>query len=308
METTRSRFARIFISPDERRLRAGWRILLHLVMFFAILTGISSLLNPLLSAPIVPSGFPSLFLIEILAVTTSVFLARIWFDRRSVISLGSAVDRQTALDLVFGILLTGVIFTLIYLVMQASGWLQLDPISRSSLPAARIAGSMLMGFLGFVFVGWSEELMFRGYWLQNMEDGLNLFWAVMISSPIFGILHLANPNATLAGGVGTAAAGFLLAYAYLRTRKLWLPVGIHIGWNFFEGNVFGFPVSGTENFRLIQPNLTGPEIITGGAFGPEAGLIILPFLLLMAAAIFFYTRGRVKAISPSSGVIAPTTP
>jgi membrane protease YdiL (CAAX protease family) len=82
------------------------------------------------------------------------------------------------------------------------------------------------------------------------------------------------------------------AYAYLRTRQLWLPIGLHIGWNFFEGTIFGFPVSGTTSYQLIHQSVSGPEIITGGAFGPEAGLILLPALLLGTAMVIILTRNR----------------
>jgi membrane protease YdiL (CAAX protease family) len=85
---------------------------------------------------------------------------------------------------------------------------------------------------------------------------------------------------TILSFIGLVAAGLFLAYAYVITRQLWLPIGLHIGWNFFEGNVFGFPVSGLETFKLITLRVHGPELWTGGAFGPEAGLIVFPALLL----------------------------
>ena len=101
-----------------------------------------------------------------------------------------------------------------------------------------------------------------------------------------------NPNSSLGAVLGLIAGGLFFAYAYLRTRRLWLPIGIHIGWNFFEGVVFGFEVSGTQPFHLIRQTVSGPEVITGGAFGPEAGLILLPALLLGFVVIYAYTRDR----------------
>ncbi len=121
-----------------------------------------------------------------------------------------------------------------------------------------------------------------------------VIWAVVLPSVIFGIVHLTNPNATLAGAAGVTMAGLLLGYACVRTRQLWLPLGLHIGNNFFQGVIFGFPVSGQSgSFHLLQSNITGPAIITGGAFGPEAGLVILPFLFLIAGAVYYYTRGQI---------------
>jgi ethanolamine transporter EutH len=118
---------------------------------------------------------------------------------------------------------------------------------------------------------------------------------VFLSSAVFGILHWSNPNAAWNSVVGIFLAGIFLAFAYTRTRKLWLPIGLHIGWNFFEGVVFGFPVSGLDIFQLVHHTVTGPELWTGGAFGPEAGLIIFPALLLGSLLVIFYTRSRTPA-------------
>ena len=96
----------------------------------------------------------------------------------------------------------------------------------------------------------------------------------------------------VAGAAGIFFAGLFLAYGYLRTGQLWLSIGLHIGWNFFEGVIFGFPVSGLDIYRLIRHQIQGPEIWTGGAFGPEAGLIVLPALAVGSVLIYFYTRDR----------------
>ena len=97
-----------------------------------------------------------------------------------------------------------------------------------------------------------------------------MFWAVIISSAVFGLLHLANPNATWVSAAGIFFAGVFLAYGYIRTKQLWLPIGLHIGWNFFEGVGFGFPVSGLADiYKMLRIQVHGPEIWTGGAFGPD---------------------------------------
>jgi len=103
-------------------------------------------------------------------------------------------------------------------------------------------------------------------------------------------LHLGNPNATWYSAAGIFLAGLFLAYAYVRTGQLWLSMGLHLGWNFFEGVVFGFPVSGLDIYRLLRIQVHGPELWTGGAFGPEAGLIVVPGLLLGTALIYGYTK------------------
>ena len=106
------------------------------------------------------------------------------------------------------------------------------------------------------------------------------------------VLLLAAFHRCLTTATGLTLAGLFLAFGYTQTRQLWLPIGLHIGWNFFEGTVFGFSVSGMDWPTLILQRPQGPELITGGAFGPEAGLIQLPALIIGGLLIYFYTRRR----------------
>jgi membrane protease YdiL (CAAX protease family) len=115
---------------------------------------------------------------------------------------------------------------------------------------------------------------------------------VVISSALFGILHIGNPNATWTSVLGILFAGVFLAFGYLRTRRLWLSIGLHIGWNFFEGVVFGFPVSGMKTYSLLNIVVNGPRSWTGGPFGPEGGLVLIPGLLLGFALVEVYSRKR----------------
>lgn len=278
------------LTPGERRLRAGWRLLGQLVLMGFLLALFSivgiTILRPFqdvlaLSAVL---GF--------LAISASVFLARRLLDRRSIRSLGLQWNSKAAADLVFGIILTGAQMGLIYLLFWGVGWLEFEGYAWEFMPSRIVLGGILATFVVFILVGWQEELLSRGYWLQNLREGLNLFWAVVISSGMFAIAHLGNPNIGWMGIAGLLAAGFFLAYGYVCTGQLWLPIGLHIGWNFFEGTVFGFPVSGLDTFKILYHTVHGPEIITGGLFGPEAGLIILPVLLLGAVGIARYASWR----------------
>ena len=135
-----------------------------------------------------------------------------------------------------------------------------------------------------------EELLFRGYILQTILSGSNAFWGVLGSALVFGLFHMINPGASLGAFLGISAAGLLLGFAFVRSGSLWLPIGIHLGWNFFEGMFFGFPTSGVTLPALLQLQISGPVLWTGGAFGPEAGLVIIPGLLLGALLVWLYTR------------------
>ena len=288
----RSMLARIFLSPDEPRLRAGWRLLIHilLMLLFASILGAIAIALGILDLESIWGQ-----ILNFLIITGSVYVARRWLDKRSFESLGLKLDRYTALDILTGIGITFVQMGFIYAAMLGLGWLTFQGFAWDFDPLSVVIRGVVTYFVLFLFVGWNEELLSRGYQLQTIASGLNLFWGVVISSAIFGLLHLGNPNATWVSAVGIFFAGVYLAYGYIRTKQLWLPIGLHIGWNFFEGVVFGFPVSGLSNiYKLIRIQVHGPELWTGGAFGPEAGLIVLPSLILGAFFIYLYTMRRTR--------------
>lgn len=302
-----ARWKNIFLSPGEPRLRSGWRIAVHTIFFnilvacLAIPYAISILVVDLSDSELWISQFISFF-----SITLSVFLARRFIDRRTVSSLGIQPSSRLLPDLFAGFSIAGLMQALVFGLEIGFGWLEVEsfawshtadlqildnlPLSMETKTGLYIAGAVAIWLLYFTIVGWSEELLFRGYRLQNISDGLNPWWALFLSSLWFGAAHWLNPGASWKSMVGILLAGIFMASGYLRTQQLWLPIGLHIGWNFFEGTVFGFPVSGLNLFSLIHPVITGPEAWTGGTFGPEAGLVLLPALLLGSLLIFSYTR------------------
>lgn len=289
----RSILTKIFVSPDEPRLRAGWRLLIQTIMFIlfgVIIFIVASFLG--LDSGDAPAALILQQLLSFIVITGSVYIARRWLDKKSFESLGLKLNQQALFDVLAGIGIAFVQMGFIYILMLGLNWLTFEGFAWEFDPINVVIIGVLTFFVVFIFVGWNEELLSRGYHLQTIASGLNLFWGVIISSAVFGALHLGNPGATWVSTAGIFFAGIYLAYGYVRTKQLWLPIGLHIGWNFFEGVVFGFPVSGLDIYALTRIEVTGPEIWTGGAFGPEAGLIVLPSLLLGAALIYSLTRNR----------------
>ncbi len=292
----------IFLSPDGSRLRAGWRLLIQTIVLLAFSVCLSIPIVVILVASdpsfiyFIPRIKPEFLLLasigETFAVTLSVFLARRFLDKLPVESLGLKLNLQALFDILAGIGFAFIQMGFIFVAMLALGWLTFTGFAWDVDPIGTVITSVLTFFIIFIFVGWNEELMSRGYHLQTLASGINLFWGVIISSAVFGLLHLGNPNATWISAAGIFFAGVLFAYAYLRTKQLWLPIGLHIGWNFFEGVGFGFPVSGLDIYALTRIEVHGPVIWTGGAFGPEAGLIVLPALIVGAILIYYYTANR----------------
>jgi uncharacterized protein len=147
-----------------------------------------------------------------------------------------------------------------------------------------------LGVMAAVAVG--EELVFRGVLLRLVEELAGTRAALVISAVLFGGTHLLNPHATVWGALAIAVeAGLMLGAAYVATRSLWVPIGLHLGWNFAETGIFGATVSGgrTESLSLLHSSMPGPEIINGGGFGPEASVFALlvcavPTILFLRAA------------------------
>lgn len=296
--TPRSILAQIFLSPSERRLRAGWRLVLQSLLLLVILSIISiGVVIVTLFLGLDLNALPPLSLVNLLptalSMTLAVWIARRLLDRRSLVSLGFSVGPRTLADLAVGFLIPGVMMGAIYLLEIGLGWVRFDGWAWQSVPAGQVVLGLLSGLLGFAVVGYQEELLSRGYHLQNVRDGMGLGWGLLVSSGIFALMHLGNPNVTWYTTLpGLLVAGYFLAYGWVRTRQLWLSIGLHVGWNFFEGTVFGFPVSGIDLVGLIRQTPTGPVAFTGGPFGPEAGLILVPAMAVGVALVWRYTRGR----------------
>jgi CAAX protease family protein len=292
----RSLLKRIFISPSEPRLRSGWRLVIQTIIMVVLLIFLSIPFEILALAfhwdPSSDSFFFANTVVELFAFSISVLLTRRFLDRRSFAGLGFKFDRKVLTDLLAGILITLIMMGSIYLVMGRLGWLRFRDFSWHIDPFRLVLGQVLFFFLIFITVGFQEELLFRGYQLQTVASGINLFWGIVLSSLFFGFLHLTNPNSTLISALGIFFAGVFLSLGYLWTGRLWLSISLHIGWNFFEGVVFGFPVSGLAIYPLLRIDVTGPGLWTGGNFGPEAGLIVLPALALGTVLVYLYCRLR----------------
>lgn len=286
---------RVFLEPQERRWRTGWRMGIHgLALFVAVFVfSIPAGLAQIMGAPeaVVLAMGQGAF---VLAVTVTVFLARRFLDRRTILSLGFA--RLNAVkDTVAGFVIAGLIMGAVFAIEWALGWLRVESVAWTTESLFTVIIQLAVWLLIFLAGAWTEELLCRGYWLQNIAEGRGLVLGVAVSSVLFGLLHNLNPNVSVMAIVLLVLAGVFLAVPYLYTRQLWMSIGLHLGWNYFEGNIFGFRVSGLDTFRLIHSTVSGPEIITGGAFGPEAGLIVLAAMALGTLLIYSYMRGRQTA-------------
>ena len=140
--------------------------------------------------------------------------------------------------------------------------------SATGLVSALIAYAVLPGFM--------EELAFRGILFRWLEEFGGSWFALALTSALFGFGHLLNPNATVFSSLAISLeAGVLLGGAYMLTRNLWLAMGLHAAWNFTQGEIFDVPVSGLDQQGLVEAKLSGPTLLSGGTFGLEASVIAM---------------------------------
>lgn len=170
---------------------------------------------------------------------------------------------------------------------------------RFELDPARSVGTLLTGLYIFLFAALMEENLFRGFIFQRLLDGLGTWPAQIALASLFALLHLGNPgmegSTEIVASLDLFLGAVLLGLAYLRTRSLALPVGLHLGWNWTQGHVLGFGVSGYDHAGWLKPVFQGQaEWLTGGAFGPESS-IFSPLVSLLMIGLLWRWRGSVAA-------------
>lgn len=232
----------------------------------------------------------------------SVLLAYRWVVGRTEDRAVDETARVGALSAVTRGLAIGVaMFVLVIACLAAVGGYRVE--GWGSLTAAA-------GFAGVTAVAVvAEELVFRGILFRVLEERAGTWISLVVTGLVFGAVHLVNPEATAWGALAIAVqAGFMLAAAYAATRTLWLPIGLHFGWNFAAAGIFGTEVSGSGAPQGVLAGTTsGPVLLSGGTFGPEgsvfavaAGAVLTAVFLVLA-----HRRGRVV---PRRRVAAPVRP
>lgn len=286
----------IFYNVTEGRLRAGWRILVFCVLFWCFSASIF-FIRPLLG-DIDKSTFLTEYRLLIVGVLTisavlSVLIVRKFIDKRPYVTIGLHLGRGGWKDVLFGFALSGMMAGLFFISAMALGVVQFDSFNPQitggtdliSWLKVMFSGILMLALVEMILVGFWEELVFRGYLFRNMKQGMGLILTIVISCLLYGLVHYTNPNATIMSSAIIVVLGFLRIYGVLLTNMLWLSMGMHIGWNFFQGPIFGFSVSGHESDTLLQISHSGPDWLSGGAFGPEGSIIILPIIILALLAM-----------------------
>lgn len=272
---------RILVSPLTR-------LLIAVALIVALQAAFGAFVRALHVAPTLLLSACAGALVTVLAFV----VVGVLVERRHLPDLGIQPKRALR-DTAVGFGIGAAFISSVIAILAVNGWYR---ATLSTDTARGVAESFLL----FLFVGISEEVLFRGILFRIVEDGLGSWAAAALSAALFGAVHLANPGATWVAGLAIVIeAGLLLAALYIVTRSLALVIGVHWAWNFFEGSVFGAAVSGRATPSVLRPTSGGPPLFTGGDFGPEAGIVAVVVCGTAAAALLVHAAQEGKTLAPS---------
>lgn len=303
------RWQSVFLA--DRRLRPIWRFLLSLPTIFLALFLAGQAHNFLFGQQAFPLNALGMTLLTFPALLGAFKLLTSVLDGRPLATVGLAFRGRWLRELGVGLLMGSV---MILLVAVLEGILGVARFTLGAAPPARLllwaGGLLLFGFIAAT----NEELIFRGYPFQRLVEAVGAVAAVGLCSALFGAVHLGNPHHTWISTLNTALVGIPLAVAYLRTRLLWLPIGIHFAWNFVQGFFLGLPVSGVQiPYPLFRAEVSGNALLTGGNYGPEASLLATAVVVLatgylsFSKSIYISEETRALVFAPAAKVDLPET-
>jgi len=308
MEEVLSGVKRLFWNPQEARLRALFRLPAAFVV--GLLAG--NLLFVL--ARLLPLS-ARVRTVTLLVVGLLSILGIAWFvDRRYLSDLGYGIDGAWLVDGLAG-LTTGA--AMVGVAVAVLSLLGMGTVGAGTFASSETGGTLPELAYAFVFfLGGAalEETIFRGYLLTNVAEGTGSYFgqtravlvAVALTAMLFGLLHAGNPGGSPLSVLNVSLAGVVLGGAYVLTEGLAFPIGLHAAWNFGLGPVFGFPVSGaTTGPSLVALRTDGPSLVTGGGFGPEGGLVMLPALAAGGGLLAWWATTRHDGIVPSGAIAVP---
>jgi membrane protease YdiL (CAAX protease family) len=284
-------------------IKRGWlRVLLIIIPFFFIgilFNGLGITTLALLSNRSIMEIFQNvselstseILLMQAFGTLGTIFIIWIFMrfiDHKKMIDLGFSFSNKLK-DILYGLIAGLVMIGLGSLFLYLSGNLSIQSIVFHPI-------ALFQSVLLFILVAINEEIFVRGYILSNLMDSMNKYLALLLSALLFMALHLLNPNVSTIGMTNVFLAGILLGVSYIFTKNLGFPLAFHFSWNFFQGPIFGYEVSGTNTSTLLSHKLTGSEWLTGGEFGFE-GSILASILCLIAITFFWLVYRKQNSLS-----------
>ena len=293
----------VFINPVGR-LRSGWRLLIFIFVYVCLLflLGTAVRIFYAIAINVAPGHTPGAYvgnvvfrLMLLAAALGAAYICMRWLEGLPWRALGLWLHVGWLRDLFVGSLIGIASLAVATAIATAGGGLSFTVSGRAAL--FQVAQTLLFSAALFIVAALAEEALFRGYPLQTLTRAKLIGFGVLVTSFAFAAIHMGNPN--LKQGLpylNLLLAGVWLAVAYLRTRSLWFPLGVHWAWNWALGSLFGLPVSGINDLAphpLLHGTDLGPAWLTGGSFGIEGGLACT--ITLVVSTIFIWRTGLVRA-------------
>lgn len=283
-----------------------WAIILSLIFMYG-----GSLMGSLATVPLflalrnIPLFFNNKDLLSLLITLFSfVFISLLVFfrvkviEKRSFSSIGFNKNnwlKKYSLGFLIGLAM----MSIIVLILLPFGYITVDKNPIQPVGVSAIA-SVLVILFGWIIQGATEEIVTRGWLLNVLSTKYNIGVGLLISSTLFGLMHLTNPNVNYIAVINIILVGLFYGLYVIKTNDLWAVCGMHSAWNFAQGNLFGFEVSGLDVSvgSLIDLNLVGSDFVTGGIFGPEAGITATFILLASIGILLFIDKKRYFSNKP----------
>jgi uncharacterized protein len=299
-EFTLSPMAGLFWNVQERRLRAGCRLLIFLVMTLVV-AAVDGRVRAGLAGRL-PDLYEDLVraLVFALLIAAALYLASRVLDHRRMSDYGFHFSRTWWIDLGFGLVLGALLMFGVLAVELAVGWVN---VTGSFAPSSGqpFVATILVGVVVVAAVSFGEEAAYRGYPIKNLAEGVaRVRWgiviAVVIPAAFFGLAHATNENATWLSVFNIVIFGLLFGTGYVLTGELALPIGLHFGWNFVQGFVFGVVASGRDyGSVLVLADDSSATLWTGRPYGAEGGLIGTAAFIAGFVATFAWARSQHRA-------------
>ena len=277
-----------------------WAIILSLIFMYG-----GSLMGSLATVPLflalrnIPLFFNNKDLLSLLITLFSfAFISLLVFfrvkviEKRSFSSIGFNKNnwlKKYSLGFLIGLAM----MSIIVLILFPFGYITVEKNPIQPVGVSAIA-SVLVILFGWIIQGATEEIVTRGWLLNVLSTKYNIGVGLLISSTLFGLMHLTNPNVNYIAVINIILVGLFYGLYVIKTNDLWAVCGMHSAWNFAQGNIFGFKVSGLDVSvgSLIDLNLVGSDFVTGGIFGPEAGITATFILLASIGILLFIDKKR----------------
>ena len=276
-----------------------WAIILSLIFMYG-----GSLMGSLATVPLflalrnIPLFFNNKDLFSFAFISLLVFFRVKVIEKRSFSSIGFNKNnwlKKYSLGFLIGLAM----MSIIVLILFPFGYITVEknPIQPVGISAT---ASVLIILLGWIIQGATEEIVTRGWLLNVLSTKYNIGVGLLISSTLFGLMHLTNPNVNYIAVINIILVGLFYGLYVIKTNDLWAVCGMHSAWNFAQGNIFGFKVSGLDVSvgSLIDLNLVGSDFVTGGIFGPEAGITATFILLASIGILLFIDKKRYFSNKP----------